>query len=148
MNLIYTNNYAVANFFEQNKDRFKVEIKWLGVPAIDVLAAAKTAAKNGSILLSNPLTGVGSMRMDLQASRPTPQKVRALNPCISVILSPPQDTIDLASVSSLNDTYEVYKKNARLRFAAHSDADINRMQAHDLEHVIVTLTSLERIGNR
>ncbi|MCL2457036.1 MAG: hypothetical protein FWD19_05765 [Defluviitaleaceae bacterium] len=153
--VIFTNNYAVANYFEQKK--LKTEIKWFGTPAIDVLTAVKTAAHLGSVILSSPLSGVRSTFPMFGASRPDvpptfapkeqkTQKVRSLSPCISVLVSPAQSTVDFDSVKNIDEALAIYKKNARLRFAAYSDEDIKTYQAIDLENLLTTIAALEKLG--
>jgi hypothetical protein len=152
--VIYTNNYAVAEYFEQKK--LPTEIKWFNTPAMEVLAAAKTAAHLGSVVLSSPMSGVRSsipmfgQRIDLQPpftfKDSKPQKVRALNPCLSVLIGSPQSTVDFDSVRNVDEALVIYKKNARLRFASHSDDLIKRFQMEDLENILNTIAALEKLN--
>ena len=150
--VIYTNNYAVAEYFEQKQ--LPTEIKWFNTPAIDVLAAAKTAAHLGSVVLSSPMSGVRSTipmfgaRIDLQTpfKDSKSQKVRALNPCISILIGPAQSTVDFESVRSVDEALAIYKKNARLRFASHNDDMIKKFQFEDLENMLNTIAALDKLG--
>ena len=68
--IVFTNNSIVAEFFSQ-KD-YPLEIKWIAAPAIQVLTSAKSVARLGAVILSNPMGGV-----------------RPANPLMPIFESPP-----------------------------------------------------------
>jgi hypothetical protein len=152
---IFTNNSIVAEFFEEKN--FPVEIKWVAAPAMDVLAAAKSAAHLGAVILSNPMAGVRTTQPLFGPSsfeKPpsvggrslTPPKIRSINPYLSVLAAPPQGMVDFVSVKNIDEALTLYKKNARLRFVAHNDDTIKAFQAVDLEVLISTMAALESLG--
>jgi len=147
---LFTNNTLAAEFFA-NKD-LPLEVRWVAAPAIDVLSAAKSAARQGGIVLSNPLSGVRSTQPlfpgipTLPGRPPTPRSsgpnVSSINPYLSVLVSPHLETVDFGSVQRLDEAMSLYKKNARLRFQAHNDEAIKNYQKMDMEIVVATLTHL------
>jgi hypothetical protein len=150
---VYTNNSVVAEFFEQKN--LPVEVKWVAAPAMDVLAAAKSAAHLGAVVLSNPMSGVrtaqplfGASSFEKppslnRASSSVAPKIRSINPYLSVLTGESRGTVDFVSVKNIDEALTIYKKNARLRFAAHNDDTIKAFQAVDLEMLLNTLTVLE-----
>ena len=148
---LFTNNSIVAEFFE-NKG-LPIETKWIAAPAIEVLSAAKSAARQGAVVLSNPLAGVRSAQPPLFSQSnlpPTPgrgstQKISSINPYLTVLASPKMETVDFNSVQRLDEALGLYKKNARLRFLAHNDDAIKAFQTSDLEMIVATLTHLANI---
>ena len=153
---MFTNNSLVADFFEQRKEG-PIVIKWVAAPAIDVLVAAKSAAKNGAIILSNPMQGVrttqplfGPSSFDkppTSGSRATPS-IRSINPYLSVLAAPAQGMVDFISVKNVDEALALYKKNARLRFVAHGDDTIKAFQAADMEMLLATMTALDSAGGQ
>ena len=149
---VFTNNGVVVEFFTQ-KD-IQVDIKWIAAPAIEVLAAAKHAARLGSVILSNPMVGLqtalpffGSSGFDksLSAGSKAP-RIKAINPYLSVLASPPEEMVDFISVKNIDDALALYKKNARLRFIAHNDDAIRKFQTDDIETLLNTLTAMDALG--
>ncbi|MCL1843779.1 MAG: hypothetical protein FWF79_08195 [Defluviitaleaceae bacterium] len=150
---VYTNNSIVAEFFQQKE--FPIEVKWVAAPAMDVLAAAKNAARLGAVVLSNPSAGVRTAApplfspatFDKPPASPTsasnPPKIRSINPYLSVLAGPSKGTVDFNSVKQLDEALSLYKKNARLRFVAHNDDTIKAFQAVDLEMLLNTLAMLD-----
>jgi hypothetical protein len=153
---IFTNNSVVAEYF--NEKNLPVEVKWVAAPAMDVLAAAKSAAHLGAVVLSNPMSGVrtaqplfGAASFERPQSAPartpsSPPKIRSINPYLSVLAGPSRGTVDFVSVKNIDEALTLYKKNARLRFVAHNDDTIKAFQANDLEIMLATITTLEMIG--
>ncbi|MCL1877873.1 MAG: hypothetical protein FWF80_03375 [Defluviitaleaceae bacterium] len=154
MFIVFTNNSVVADFFE-NKG-LPLEIKWVSAPAIKVLEAAKSAAHLGSIIISNPMSGVrttqplfgpSSFEKPPSAGNRTSTNIRSINPYLSVLTMPGGDTVDFVSVKNIDEALQLYKKNARLRFAAHTDDTIKAFQATDLEMLLATLTTIEKLND-
>jgi hypothetical protein len=150
---IFTNNSLVAEYFSDFELPF--EVKWVAAPAMDVLAAAKSAAHLGAVILSNPMSGVrttqplfGPASFDKPSSSrsSTPPKIRSINPYLTVLAGPSRGTVDFVSVKNIDEALTLYKKNARLRFVAHNDDTIKNFQAVDLEVVLATITALESMG--
>ncbi|MCL2578201.1 MAG: hypothetical protein FWE27_09170 [Defluviitaleaceae bacterium] len=149
---IFTNNSIVAEYFS---DKAPTEVKWIASPAIDVLSAAKSAAHLGAVILSNPMSGVqssqhlfgpsGFERPPVLGRSSSPPKIRSINPYLSILASPSLGTVDFISVKNIDEALTLYKKNARLRFAAHNDETIKKFQAADLETLLTTITALESI---
>jgi hypothetical protein len=52
------------------------------------------------------------------------------------------DTVDFHSLKRLDEALSLYKKNAKLRFIAHSDDSIQHFQAVDLKIMLHTLSLL------
>jgi len=150
MYIIFTNNSFVAEFFDEKRD-MPGEIKWLNAPAMDVLSAAKSAAHGGTIILSNPMSGVrtGMMTFDISPAfggRPAaPPKIRSINPYLSILAEPSRGTVDFASVRNLDEALTIYKKNARLRFISHNEDTVKQFQAADLESLLATMAALENL---
>ena len=147
---IFTNNSIVAEFL---KDKgLPIDTKWVAAPAIEVLAAAKSAAHQGSIVVSNPLAGVRFATHPLFSQStlpPTPgrgsnatQKIASINPYLSLLVSPTLDTVDFSSVRRVDEALNLYKKNARLRFLAHNDDAIKAFQTADLQILVAIMTQL------
>lgn len=156
MFIVFTNNSVVADFFEQKG--LPVEIKWVAAPAINVLEAAKSAASLGAVILSNPMVGIRTTQPLFGPSsfeKPpstvtggaTGQKIRSINPYISVLAAQGGGTVDFVSVKNIDEALTLYKKNARLRFTAHTDDSIKAFQANDLETLLATLTALQEMSN-
>ena len=154
---IFTNNSVVAEYF--NETPFPIEVKWIAAPAIEVLSAAKSAAHLGAVILSNPMSGVRtSQPLFGPASfekpppsggggRSSPPKIRSINPYLTVLAGESRGTVDFVSVKNIDEALTLYKKNARLRFAAHNDDTIKKFQAADLEILLATITALESLGS-
>jgi hypothetical protein len=154
---VFTNNSVVAEFIEHKG--LVIDVKWIAAPAMDVLAAAKTAAQLGAVVLSNPMSGVrtaqslfGSSSFEkppsVGARSLTPPKIRSINPYLSVLAAPSRGTVDFVSVKNVDEALTLYKKNARLRFIAHNDDTIKAFQAVDLESFIHTMASaLQSMGS-
>jgi len=150
---IFTNNSIVAEYFSEKSLPF--EIKWVAAPAMDVLSAAKSAAHLGAVILSNPMAGVRSSqplfgspafeKPSALGGLSSPPKIRSINPYLSVLAGPSRGTVDFVSVKNIDEALTLYKKNARLRFAAHNDDTIKRFQATDLEILLTTMTALENL---
>ena len=156
---IFTNNSVVVDFFDQRA--IPIDIKWVSAPAIEVLAAAKSAASLGAIILSNPMAGVRTSQplfgpsgferpASLGGRNPNSGSpaIRSINPYLSVLATPPQGTVDFLSVKNIDEALNLYKKNARLRFLAHNDDTIKAFQASDLEILVATMTALESLGSQ
>lgn len=152
---VFTNNSVVAEFFEL-KD-FPIEVKWLAAPAMEVLAAAKSAAHLGAVILSNPLAGVRTSQplFGISTFEKPPSvggrdssspKTRSINPYLSVLAGPTCGTVDFVSVKNTDEALTLYKKNARLRFITHNDDTIKAFQAVDLEMLLNTMTELESLS--
>jgi hypothetical protein len=152
---IFTNNSYVAEYFSEKELPF--EVKWVAAPAMEVLAAAKSAAHLGAVVLSNPMSGVrtsqplfGPSGFDKPMSpgrSSAPPKIRSINPYLSVLAAPSRGMVDFVSVKNIDEALNLYKKNARLRFVAHNDDTIKAFQATDLEVLLATITALESLGN-
>ena len=150
---VFTNNSIVVEFFAQKN--LPIEVKWVAAPAIEILAAAKTAAHLGAVILSNPMAGVRTSQSLFGPSgfeRPQPlgvhtsaPKIRSINPYLSVLASKSHGTVDFISVKNIDEALSLYKRNARLRFAGHSDDTIKAFQALDLEILLNTITALESV---
>lgn len=153
---VYTNNSYVAEFFEDKN--LPIEVKWVAAPAMDVLAAAKSAAHLGAVILSNPMSGVrtsqplfgpSSFERPPTAGRSPSSaspKIRSINPYLSVLAGPSRGTVDFVSVKNIDEALTLYKKNARLRFVAHNDDTVKTFQSSDLEMLLATITALETLG--
>ena len=142
--VIYTNNSAVAAYFEN----LHPQVKWFNTPAVEVLAGAKSAAQLGCIILSSLTTGINaSSRFEFKPSETkTSQKIRTLNPFLSILVSCEQKTVDFDSVKNADEVLATYKRNARLRYLSHNDEEIRLFQAIDLQHLTDTITALEKMG--
>ena len=154
MYMIFTNNPAVVEQLKAQPDG-RYDIKWIGSPAMDVLVAARAAVHQGGTLVSNPLTGV---RMNNNPFQPQNLRARnekqtignisksdkpiAFNPYVSVLVASPQGAVDFQSVKRIDEALAVYRKNARMRFIAHSDDMVKRYQGMDVEHLLSVLTAL------
>ena len=120
--VIYTNNPQALQHFEKRSD---CQVKWQGSSAMEVLETAKAAIKKGAALISDPLVGVRI---------PTPgAKPQAFNPYVSIVVTPPGESLDFQSVRRIDEALAVYRKNAKLRFYPHSDDAINMFQAIDMD---------------
>jgi len=145
---LFTNNSIVAEFFT-NKE-MPIEVKWIAAPTMEVLIAAKNAAKQGAVILSNPLQGVRTSQPIFSPSaKPPPpgrqaSNISSINPYLTVLTSPPGDTVDFGSVKRIDEALSLYKKNARLRFLSHNDEAIKTFQAVDLE---ITLATIAHFAN-
>jgi hypothetical protein len=113
---------------------------------MEVLAAAKSAARLGAVVISNPMAGVrtttplfGSSGFEKQS---TPG-IKSINPYLSVLASEGHGTVDFISVKTIDEALSLYKKNARLRFAAHNDDMIKAFQAADLEMLLNTFAAMQ-----
>ncbi|MCL1883660.1 MAG: hypothetical protein FWF81_07920 [Defluviitaleaceae bacterium] len=150
---VFTNNSIVAEFLAQKG--LPVEVKWVAAPALEVLAAAKSAAHLGAVVLSNPMSGVRTSQPLFGPSsfeKPpavgaTPPKIRSINPYLSVLAGPSRGTVDFVSVKNIDEALTLYKKNARLRFIAHNEDTIKAFQAVDLEALLHTMAALESLEN-
>ncbi|MCL2841116.1 MAG: hypothetical protein FWE05_10140 [Defluviitaleaceae bacterium] len=146
--IVYTNNSIVAEFL--NHKGLPIEVKWVASSATEVLSAAKSAIRQGAIVISNPLAGVRNAESPVFSSpltppppnRNIPQSVSSINPYLSILVSPQLDTVDFSSVKRIDDAMTIYKKNARLRFLAHNDDVIKAFQTSDLEIIVATLAHL------
>ena len=148
---LYTNNSQAAEFFDQ--DEFPIEVKWIGTTTMDVLTAAKSAVRQGGLLLSNPLSGIRIVPPQIfpPSSRSAPKpfaaknssepKISSINPYLSLLVTEPLNTVDFASVKRVDEALTLYKKNARLRFLAHSEEAIKNFQTLDLQIMIATLSA-------
>ncbi|MCL1862552.1 MAG: hypothetical protein FWF78_03185 [Defluviitaleaceae bacterium] len=155
---VFTNNSIVADFFQERAGG-PIEIKWVAAPAIDVLSAAKTAAHQGAVILSNPMQGVrtsqplfGPSSFDRNTPPPpagrSAPSVRSINPYLSVLAGPAQGMVDFVSVKNIDEALTLYKKNARLRFVSHGDDTIKAFQAADMEMLFATITAIEAMGQQ
>jgi len=146
---IFTNNSIVAEFLEQKG--LPIEVKWVAAPAIEVLSAAKSVARQGCVVISNPLAGVRNAAPPMFSAPITPPspgrtgKIASINPYLSVLVSPKLDTVDFNSVKRVDEAMTVYKKNARLRFLSHTDEAIKLFQTADLEIIVATLAHLANL---
>jgi len=148
---LYTNNSTAAEFFDQQE--LPIEIKWIGTTTMDVLQAAKNAIRQGGLLLSNPLSGVRSTsQTPSMFSRPPGKapainrtaepKIISINPYLSLLVSSPiKNTVDFTSVKRIDEALALYKKNARLRFLAHTEEAIKNFQTIDLQMMLVALSA-------
>lgn len=153
---MFTNNHIVADFFDERQDG-PIEVKWVAAPAIEVLAAAKTAASQGAFILSNPMQGVRTTqplfgpssfeRPPASGASKNPPTIRSINPYLSVLAAPACGMVDFISVKNIDEALTLYKKNARLRFIAHGDDTIKAFQAADMEMLLATMTALEKAGS-
>ena len=153
--LIYSNNNNTVEFIDANPG-LGCEVKWVGAPALGVLTAARKAICKGCALadtipeldnsLANPFrkqAGRPEPLPDLPAflrsrtpSAPQqvqPEKPKAFNPYLSIVVAPLGAGVDFASVQRIDEMLAMYKKNARLRLIAHNDEAISRFQQLDLE---------------
>jgi len=152
MYTIHTNNNMVADFFKQRKE-LACTVKWVGAPAMEVLNTARTAIKQGAVLVSNPKIGVNlptkqaTPKNGRPALFPTKAAPPVFNPYLSVITAPPGEgeAIDFQSMKSIDEALAVYKKNAKLRFIAHNDDAIAHFQMVDVHGMMQALTTVLKI---
>jgi hypothetical protein len=146
---VFTNNNVTADFFKLKKE-LECTVKWINAPAMDVLVAARVAIRKGAILASNPMIGVsvpavqapGKPRFPSQTNKVNPT---IFNPYLTVLTTEPGDTVDFQSLKRLDEALSLYKKNAKLRFVAHSDDSIQHFQAIDLRCMLQTLSLLFKL---
>ena len=152
MYTIFTNNNAVADFFKQ-KSEFQCTVKWVGAPAIEVLKTARVLVRQGAALASNPLVGihVPIKQATTKVGQPprlsvAREKSNIINPYLTIIATQPQDAVDFQSLKALDQALNTYKKNAKLRFIAHSDDAIAHFQTLDLQSMLHALCILYQIN--
>jgi len=141
---IITNNPLVQRFLAGDSDainpNIKVEVKFQGSPAMDILTATRVAIRQGASLTSDPQVGVRTA-----LTRPSavggPAKPIAFNPYVSVIVAE-QGTVDFGSLKKIDEALELYRKNARLRFLAHSDEAVAQFQTADMDMLVAVLAAL------
>ncbi|MCL2363165.1 MAG: hypothetical protein FWC71_00705 [Defluviitaleaceae bacterium] len=145
MHTIFTNNSSVADFFKQKKE-FDCTVKWVAAPAMDVLSAARLLIRQGAALASNPLVGVNlptkqaTPRNTRPPLFPTQQSSAIFNPYLTIITSAPGEAVDFQSLKKIDEAITVYKKNAKLRFAAHTDDAIAHFQMIDMRCMLQSLS--------
>lgn len=144
---VFTNNAVAIEFFEHKE--IVVDTKWFASTAIEVLKSVKTAVRNGSVLVGNPLSGVrNAASLFSSGTKPPPTgrtaapKVSSINPYISLLITKEGSTVDFQSVKKLDEALDIYKKNARLRFVTHNDEAVKNFQILDLEGILLTLSGL------
>jgi hypothetical protein len=120
---IITNNPMVY-------DRFRIicpDIIWVNAPVQETLTAARGAIQKGAILLSHPLS----------------DKIKpGLSPYKSIIVSKPQTQVDFQSVRNIEESINVYKKNAKLKYLSFNDKVLNDFQLIDLDLIASALSGL------
>ena len=136
--IIFTNNPIAVTHFKQTGADY--DVRWMATPAMEVLAAARTAIHQGSVLCSNPMSGVQT-RVSRLADKKADQPI-AINPYISLAVTPPQDAVDFGSVKRINEALSIYRKNARLRFFAHNDDAVMMFQMADMDVLLSVLAAL------
>jgi hypothetical protein len=148
---VFTNNAAVVEFFKQKKE-LPCTVKWISAPAMEVLNAVRTLVRQGAILASNPMAGVNlpAKQAPIKKGRPAlfPEKSApaVFNPYLTVITSPPAETLDFQSLKSIDEALVIYKKNAKLRFIAHSDDAIAHFQMIDMRGFLQALMVLVKVN--
>ncbi|MCL2355815.1 MAG: hypothetical protein FWC70_01490 [Defluviitaleaceae bacterium] len=146
---IYTNNSVVADFFGEKVAQY--ELKWVAAPAISVLEAVKGATRHGAIIKSDIMSGTREPQQLFGSSFEriqTPDSrapIRSINPYLSVITESGSGLVDFDSVKNIDEALRLYKKNAKLRFAAHNDDAIRRFQTDDMDVILVTLGALAKL---
>ncbi|MCL2500215.1 MAG: hypothetical protein FWE90_07750 [Defluviitaleaceae bacterium] len=146
---VFTNNNVVADFFKIKKE-LDCTVKWVNATAMDVVTAARVAVRKGAVLVSNPMIGIdvpavqapGRPRFPSHASKENPT---IFNPYLTLLTTNPNDTVDFQSLKRLDEALSLYKKNAKLRFIAHSDDSIQHFQAIDLKCLLQTLSLLLKL---
>lgn len=150
MYTVFTNNNAVAEFFKQKKE-LPCTVRWVSAPAMEVLSAARVLVRQGAVLASNPMVGVNL------PAKPTPQKSSRpalfptknapaiFNPYLTIITSQPAEILDFQSLKQVDEALTVYKKNAKLRFIAHSDDAIAHFQMVDMRCFLQALSDLFKL---
>jgi hypothetical protein len=147
MYTVFTNNNVVAEFFKQ-KDDLGCTVKWVTAPAMDVLTAARVAIRKGAVLVSNPMMGmdIPAVHAPVKPRFPSPTAAKPnptiLNPYLSLIVTEPEEAVDFQSVKRVDEALSLYKKNAKLRFIAHSDDSIQHFQMIDLKCMLQALSIL------
>ena len=136
--IIYTNNPVVSAHFAQAEA--DCDVRLVTASAMDVLSAARSAVNRGSVLCSDPMAGVHSRRVRLAGK--VEDKPLAINPYLSLAVTPAQDAVDFKSVQRINEAVSSYKKNARLRFMAHNDDAVLNFQKADLDILLSVLAKM------
>jgi len=152
---IFTNNSVLADYIKQQPEMTGYELVWMSAPAMEVLVAVRAAVRQGAVLVSNPLSGVrmSQSRADKKTQGPkrggfTDKPLSfggrpvAFNPYVSVLVTPPQDSVDFQSVKRIDEAVAVYKKNAGLRFSGRSDESIKQFQITDMDALMSVLTEI------
>ena len=143
--VVFTNSPAAAEFFDAKFPGN--DLRWFASPAMEVLTAAKTAVRQGAVLLSNPLAGVRAepsffSRSPAPKASILPTRAGVISPFLTLLVSEPSETVDFLSVKNIDAAISFYKKNARLRFMSHKEDALKNFQVMDLEAVAVVLASL------
>ena len=144
---VFTNNGIVVEFFE-NRDTDLV-IKWISAQATEVLAAAKNAVLNGSVLLSDPLANIeepANVPFLIRGSgAENPEGgVSPINPYLSVLIYGPGETVDFVSASKIDKAIRLYTKNSKLLYLKLEEDEINKFQTTDFDALIATIQYVER----
>ena len=147
---IFSNNPLLAEYAKNHGQDY--EIILLTTPAMEVLVAAKTALRQGAVLVSDPLVGVrmrptrpgprikdtgGFVDKPLETGRPV-----AFNPYVSVVATSTKYAVDFQSVKRIEEALSLYRKNARMRIIAHNDDAIASFQMADMEMLVSVLEAL------
>ncbi|MCL2202385.1 MAG: hypothetical protein FWB88_00380 [Defluviitaleaceae bacterium] len=146
MYTVFTNNNAVAEFFKQ-KPELNCTVKWVNAPAMEVLVAARVNIRKGAALISNPLVGINLPVVQAPGRNlrsPAPKQT-IVNPYLTVLTTMPNDTVDFQSVKQVDEALSLYKKNAKLRFVAHSDDAVQHFQMVDIKCMLQRLSELLKI---
>ena len=115
----------------------------MSASAVEVLVAAKTAAREGAVLLSNPLCGMRTARpFVVSDSLPSVPKITSINPYLSMLMNFHGDTVDFESIRSISEAIALYKKNARLRLMAHNDNTLQEFQVIDLHMIMDAIPTI------
>jgi hypothetical protein len=145
----FTNNNVVAEFFKE-KPEIGCTVKWVSAPAMEVLTAARVAIRQGALLVSNPLVGINlpvvqAHGKGVRALSPA-SKSAVVNPYLTLLTTEPDSTVDFRSLKRVDEALTLYKKNARLRFVAHSDEAVQHFQMIDLKCMLMALSELLKIS--
>jgi len=144
---IFTNNPLLEEHLKKLPE-MEHEIVWMHNPASDVLIAVRAAVRAGAALASNPMSGVRNTQ-GRQLKRNSPSvlsiasKPVAHNPYVSVLVTPPKDSMDFNSIKQIEEALAVYKKNAGLRFMAHRDESVVQFQQQDMACLLEALSGIE-----
>jgi len=164
---VFTNNPILGGHFKQHPEMSgpdsKLEVKFLAIPAMDVLIAARGAVRQGAALISDPQVGIrlsqARPQRPPQGMRPSPVgfvdkkispfspsfnsgKPVAFNPYVSVAVTVPQESMDFQSIKKIEEAISLYRKNAKMRIIAHSDEAIQQFQEADMQVIMAVLAAL------
>ena len=137
-------------YFRSDKAKDKLlitpEIHWLNGTALEVIASARTAISRGAILLSDPMAAIRptiSLFPGTRSSSSAPD----INPFKSLLAVSDEEVkgflLDFNSMTLITEAMRLYKKNARLRYAALDDNASRNFQLMDFESMLKTIADLE-----